>query len=141
METMMGLFDQLAGQVLGAVGGQPAQGTQGALISGVMAMIASNGGLPAVLQKLKDSGLQDHVASWIGSGENKPVSADQISNALGSDNVAQVAEHAGIPPDQAAQSLAQMLPQLIDHLTPNGQVPEGDLMQQGLSLLKGKLFG
>ena len=137
----MGLFDQIAGQVLGAVSGQPTQGTEGALIGGVMAMINANGGLPAVLQKMKDSGLQDHVASWVGSGENKPVSADQISDALGSENVKQVADHAGIAPDQAAQSLAQMLPQLISHLTPNGQVPEGDLMQQGLSLLKGKLFG
>ena len=92
----MGLFDQLAGQVMGAVGGQQAPGSQGALIGSVMSMIAANGGLPAILQKFQASGLQDHVASWIGSGENKPVSADQVTDALGADNVKQVAEQIGL---------------------------------------------
>ena len=138
----MGLLDQLAGQVMGQVGGgQQNAGAQNTLLSSVMNMLNGAGGMPALLQKLKDSGLQNQVASWIGSGENQPVSGDQIKSALGNDTVQQVAEQAGVPPEHAAAGMAQLLPQIIDQLTPNGQLPQGDLMQQGMSLLKGKLFG
>ena len=114
---------------------------QGDLMGGVMGMIESAGGLPALLQKLKDSGLEDQVASWIGAGENKAVSGDQIKEALGEENLQQVAQQAGLEPEHASTGLAQLLPQLIDKLTPNGQVPQGELLQQGLNLLKSKFFG
>lgn len=130
----MGLLDQFAGQAGHA-------GTEGALLSGAMGLLNSAGGLPGLLQKFKDSGLESQVASWLGNGENQPVSADQVKTALGEENVRQVAEHAGIAPEHAASGLAQMLPEMISKLTPNGVVPQGDLMQEGLSLLKGKLFG
>ena len=114
---------------------------QGDLMGGVMGLIEGAGGLPALLQKLKDSGLEDHVASWIGSGENKPVSGDQVKDALGEENIQQIAQQAGIAPEHASTGLAQLLPQIIDKLTPNGQVPQGELLQQGLNLLKSKFFG
>ena len=114
---------------------------QGDLMGGIMSMLESSGGLPALLQKFKDSGLEDHVASWIGTGENKPVSGDQVKDALGEENVQQMAQQAGIAPEHASTGLAQLLPQIIDKLTPNGQVPQGELLQQGLNLLKSKLFG
>jgi uncharacterized protein YidB (DUF937 family) len=142
LEATMGLLDQLAGQALGAVGerNQTAAASPG-LLNGLTGLINDAGGLPGLLQKFQASGLGDHVASWIGQGENQPVSGDQIKSALGEDAVAQLAQHAGVAPEHAAAGLAQILPQIIDSLTPNGQLPNNALVQQGLGLLKAKLFG
>lgn len=138
----MGLLGQLAGQVVGSLGAQQQDSTpQGDLLGGVMGMINSAGGLPAILAQLQASGLGDQVASWIGTGNNNPVSGNQIQDALGAEQVAQIAQQAGIEPAHAATGLAQLLPQIIDKLTPDGQVPQGDLLAQGMSMLKGKLFG
>jgi uncharacterized protein YidB (DUF937 family) len=139
---MMGLFDQLAGQVMGSLGAQKQDPVaQGNLMGSITSLIEEAGGLPALLQKLKDSGLADQVSSWIGNGENQPVSGDQIKDALGEDTIEQVAQQAGITPEHATTGLAQLLPQIIDQLTPGGELPQGELLQQGLNLLKGKLFG
>jgi len=110
------------------------------LLGSVMGLIGGTGGLPALLQKLQDNGLQDQVTSWIGTGENQPVSGDQIESALGEDTVQEVAQQAGIAPEHAASGLAQLLPQIVDKLTPNGEIPQGDMMQKGMELLKGKFF-
>jgi uncharacterized protein YidB (DUF937 family) len=141
-ENMMGLLDQLAGQVMGKLGAQQQDPVpQNDLLNGVMGLIGGAGGLSGLLEKLKQSGLADQVASWVGTGENKTVSGNQIKDALGEDSVAQIAQQAGIEPDHASNGLAQLLPQIIDKLTPNGQVPQGELLEQGLGLLKGKFFG
>lgn len=138
----MGLLDQLVGQVAAAAGGSGQDGApQGTLIAGVMTMIDNAGGVPALLEQLKASGLGEHVASWIGTGANLPVSASQLAEALGAGHLAQVAQQAGVEPEHAASGLAQLLPQLIDQLSPGGQLPEGGLLSQGLSLLAGRLLG
>ncbi|RBA24381.1 uncharacterized protein YidB (DUF937 family) [Herminiimonas fonticola] len=137
----MGLLDQLAGQVMGSLGAQKQDPVaQGDLLGGVMGLINNAGGLPALLQQLQGGGLGDQVASWIGTGENQAVSGDQIMDALGADNIQQIAQQAGVEPEHASVGLAQLLPQIIDQLTPNGQVPQNELLQQGLSMLKGKFF-
>lgn len=136
----MGLFDQLAGQVLGALGTeQQDAGAQAGLLGNVMGMIDSAGGVPALLQKLRDSGLGDQVASWIGSGENLGVSGAQIAGALGPAHLEAIAGQAGLEPGHAAAGLAQLLPQIIDKLTPEGQLPADGLLSQGLHLLKSSL--
>lgn len=138
----MGILDQLAGQAMGSLGAQKQDGVpQGALLGGLMGMIESNGGLPAILEKMKAGGLSYQVASWVGKGENQPVSGDQINNALGADNVKAIAAQAGVEPEHASTGLAQLLPQIIDQLTPNGTVPQSDLLTQGMSILKNKFLG
>lgn len=139
----MGLLDQLAGQVLGNLGSPSQDQTQSsALLSGVMSLINQAGGVQGLLNQLQQGGLGDQVASWLGTGQNQPVSADQITGALGNDTLTQVAQQAGVAPEHAATGLAQLLPQIIDHLSPNGQVSDNnELLEQGLALLKGKLFG
>jgi uncharacterized protein YidB (DUF937 family) len=138
----MGLLDQLAGQVLGSLGAQKQDPVpQGDLVSSVIGLIDQAGGLQGLLQKLQASGLGDQVASWVGTGENQAVSGNQISDALGSDQLAQIAQQAGLAPEHASTGLAQLLPQIIDQLTPHGAVPQDDMVAQGISLLKGKLFG
>ncbi|MFJ3044344.1 YidB family protein [Herbaspirillum chlorophenolicum] len=142
-EKIMGLLDQLAGQVLSNLGTQSQDQTQSsALLSGVMSLINQSGGVQGLLNQLQQSGLGDQVASWLGTGQNQPVSGDQIASALGNDSLAQIAQQAGVEPEHAAAGLAQLLPQVIDHLSPNGQVTNNnELLEQGLALLKGKLFG
>ena len=81
------------------------------------------------------------MSSWVGTGANQAVSGEAIQQALGSDKIQELAAKAGISSEALSSGLAQMLPGVVDKLTPNGEVPSGDLMEQGLALLKGKLFG
>jgi uncharacterized protein YidB (DUF937 family) len=138
----MGLLDQIAGQLTGNSGGHNEEsGSQGNLVGGVMALINSAGGLPALLQKFQASGLGDKVTSWVGHGENQPVSPSEVRDAIGQDGIDQVAQQGGTTSEEASAGLARYLPQIVDKLTPNGQVPENnDLVQQGLNMLKGRLF-
>jgi uncharacterized protein YidB (DUF937 family) len=137
----MGMLDQLAGQVMGSLGGQQEGAPQGGAMGAVMALIEQAGGVQALLQQLQQSGLGAQVASWIGTGANHAISGEQLSAALGGGQLAQVAQQSGIDPSQLSGGLAALLPQVIDHLTPNGELPDQDMIGQGLNLLKGKLFG
>lgn len=138
----MGLLDQIAGQFPANTGNQDQEsGTQGNLVAGVMGLINSAGGLPGLLEKFQASGLGDKVASWVSHGENQPVSPDEVKDAVGQEAIDQVARQGGTTSEEASAGLARYLPQIIDKLTPNGQVPDNnDLVQQGLNLLKGRLF-
>ncbi len=132
----MGLFDQIAG-ALGQGGAVP---TQSGLLDSVLGLVQGHPGGLGLLEQLAAGGLGEQVKSWVGGGQNLPVSADQIVSALGSDRVKQLADQLGLSHLDAAGGLANLLPQVIDHLTPNGAVDHG-LVEAGLSPLKGKLFG
>ena len=137
----MGLLDGLLGSVLGKVMGGGQQGN--ALMDMAMGLLNNpqSGGLSGLLEKFKASGLGDQAASWVGTGENAPVSGDQIHNALGGDFINQIASKLGVDASQASGGLAQLLPTLIDKLTPNGAVPaDGDQLAQGLAGVR-KLLG
>jgi uncharacterized protein YidB (DUF937 family) len=133
----MGLLDSLAGSVLSNVlGGQQQQG-QSPLLGAALGLIQQNGGLPGLISMFEQSGMGQHAQSWVGNGANLPITADQIKQVLGSPAVAQIASQLGMDHGQVAGGLAQMLPQLINSLTPNGQVPanHSDLLSQALSAL------
>jgi uncharacterized protein YidB (DUF937 family) len=124
----MGLLDS----IMGAVSGQVQQ--QGGLANVLGGLLANNGdmgGLGGLAQKFQQAGMGNVIASWIGKGENMPISADQISSILGSGAVGDIAAKLGIDPGQASGQLAQMLPGLIDKLTPHGVAPEGGLGNAG----------
>ena len=99
------------------------------------------GGLQGLLKSFQDKGLGDIAASWVGSGPNQPITAAQIQQVIGSDRLASISQKVGLSPDTVAAGLAEMLPHVIDHLSPNGQLTADHLVEQGLSLLKTKLFG
>lgn len=94
-----------------------------ALLSRVLAStdLSSVGGL---LQKLRQAGLDQQVASWLGNGTNLPISADQLRAALGNDQLRQIAETAGLPLDQLLGTLVQQLPAAVDQMSPNGTLNE-----------------
>lgn len=134
----MGLLDQLVGTL---AGGQ--SGGNNALLETVLRMVndPQNGGLQGLIQTFQQGGLGEIVNSWVSQGQNLPISAEQIQSVLGGSSLSSIASQLGVSQEQASGSLASMLPQLIDSLTPNGNVPQsGDLMAQGMELLKGKFF-
>ncbi|RJG02714.1 YidB family protein [Noviherbaspirillum sedimenti] len=134
----MGLFDSIAGQLGGMIPGAGNGDSQGGLLEAGMSLLNSQGGLQGLIQTFQEHGLGDTVASWIGTGSNLPISADQIQSVLGSEQVQAIAQKLGLSTAEASGSLATMLPQLIDRLTPDGQLPEGGgMLEQGLNLLKG----
>jgi uncharacterized protein YidB (DUF937 family) len=112
----MGLLDGL----LGGSGSDPMAALSG-LIGG------HDGGLGGLVGAFEKAGLGQVAQSWVSTGANQAISAEQIQAVLGSGPVAQFAEKLGVDPAQAAGHLAQLLPQVVDHLTPNGQVPSGAL--------------
>jgi len=79
------------------------------------------------------------MSSWIGTGQNLPVSGDQLKTGLGADLIGQLASKVGVSPDVATSKLTEILPGLIDKLTPEGQVPESGLLLQGLDFLQSNL--
>ena len=83
----------------------------------------SQGGLNAIVAKLQQAGFGDQVKSWIGNGQNLPITAEQLQQVLGSDTVRQLAARFNIPVDQLSQILAQQLPKAVDHASPDGQLP------------------
>ena len=83
----------------------------------------SQGGLNAIVAKLQQAGLGDQVKSWVGNGQNLPITAEQLQEALGSDTAKQLAARFNIPIDQLGKVLAQVLPTAVDHASPNGTLP------------------
>jgi uncharacterized protein YidB (DUF937 family) len=131
----MGLLDGLVGNALGSLlGGQPG-GNQNPLVGAALQLIQQQGGLPALLGKLQQGGLGTQVASWVSTGENAPVSGQQLGQALGADALNQIGGQLGLDPSAVGQGLSQLLPDLINQMTPNGQVPADhqNVLEQGLS--------
>jgi uncharacterized protein YidB (DUF937 family) len=152
--NFMGLLDS----VIGAVTGN-AQGSGGGL-SDLIGMVSNNpdlvkaaagmlgndgglGGLEGLVAKFQQAGLGDVIGSWIGSGANQAITPDQLTNVLGNDSLSGLASKLGLDQGDVAGQLSNLLPGLVDRLTPAGQAPAGglgnagDLMGVLGSLLKG----
>jgi uncharacterized protein YidB (DUF937 family) len=136
----MGLLDSVIGAVAGGMGGSQASGgTQGALLNAVIGMLAGGpgqgqggaigglGGLGGLMAKFTQNGMGDVIGSWVGHGQNAPISGDQLSNVLGTETIGNLAQQLGLSHGEVAGQLSQMLPQVIDRLTPHGQAPAGGL--------------
>ncbi|MDT7833978.1 YidB family protein [Aquabacterium sp. OR-4] len=141
----MGLLDSVIGGALGALQGQGGQGGAPDLLQLVVGLLGNNspvGGLGGLVQQLQQGGLGDAVQSWIGTGANLPVSAEALQGALGSDLIGQLAQQTGLNTGDLAGQLSQLLPQVVDKLTPNGALPAaGAMAQPDLGSLLGGLSG
>ncbi|AJX15220.1 YidB family protein [Burkholderia ubonensis] len=116
----MGLLDIVGG----LLGGQAGGNSQSALLSAALEFINNQpGGLNGLIEKFKAGGAGDIIGSWVGTGENQPISADALQNVLGSDAIGALASKFGVDPAQASGILAQVLPHVVNHATPNGEVP------------------
>ena len=103
------------------------RGQGGAAVSGASGAGGGMGGLGDLIGKFTQGGMGDVIGSWIGHGQNAPISGSQVSDVLGSDAIGKIAAQLGLTHAEAADQVSQVLPQVVDHLTPQGQVPEGGL--------------
>jgi len=109
----MGLFDGMLGGVVGA-----------AMVGVVNHVLEQNGGVQGVVNQFEKQGFGATVRSWVGTGPNQSITADQIHQVLGSGAVQELAAKAGLSVPELTAKLAQLLPQAIDKLTPGGVVPK-----------------
>lgn len=140
---MSGLEDMVRSAVPGGSIGKPLMIAVGALLAsgvlfrggaqqsaGTAAQTASNegaggllAGLGGLLNKLQQGGLGNATDSWVGTGQNQPVPPNQLGSALGPDVIRSLAQRSGLSEDELTQQLSQVLPGLVDKLTPNGRLP------------------
>jgi uncharacterized protein YidB (DUF937 family) len=151
----MGLLDALIGNVLGSAlgGGNQRQDPLGSVLGGlgggsqgqggnlllqvVLSLLQQNGGLEGVLGRFRQGGLGQQADSWVGTGQNMNISPDQLQQIFGSSTIRDLASQLGIPEEETGSTMAQLLPEVINQLTPQGQVPENgdEEIAQGLSML------
>ena len=134
----MGLFDTIVEKITGthaAAGGTEQSGMM-EVITGLLTN-PETGGIQGLINRFREQGLGEEVSSWIGTGQNLPISGDQIRAVLGNEQVQAIAQKLGLSSSDAANGLASALPEAIDKLTPNGELPEGSLLEKGLAMLTG----
>ena len=128
----MGLLDS----ILGAMSGKSDASGQAAPLIGVLSgLLTQSGGLQGLANKFSQSGQGNTFSSWVGVGENQPISGNQIQNVLGSEQVSAIATRMGVDPAIASTFLAEYLPKIVDKLTPEGKVDPAADHQQGLAAL------
>lgn len=138
----MGLLDGLLGGLMrgGATGPMDGIGAQGQnpLLQIALQMLQQNGGLQGMLGKLQQAGYGEQAQSWIGTGQNMPIDAGALSQIFGQGQLDEVAQQLGMSNDEAADQLAQTLPNVVDSMTPEGQIPErdNDLVSEALAILQ-----
>lgn len=109
-----GMGGGLSDLLKGGLGGLLAGGAAGSILSG---------GLGDLLNQFQQKGLGDQANSWVSNGPNKPVSPNDLANALGADQIDQLSAQSGLPRDQLLQGLSHYLPDAVNHLTPDGRLP------------------
>lgn len=131
----MGILDNLTG------GAETKQGGSD-IISTLINMISNNqqGGLGGLINSFNNSGLSGLISSWIGTGENQPISDDELRRGVGEERINEISKQTGKSPDTIIETLKNQLPQIIDRLTPEGKVPDDNLLQKGLGMLKNLKF-
>jgi uncharacterized protein YidB (DUF937 family) len=128
----MGLLDS----ILNAVSEKSGASCEANPLMGILGgLLAQSGGLQGLASKFAQNGQRNAFQSWVGTGENQPVSSNQIQNALGSEQVNAIATRMGVDPAVASTFLAEYLPKIVDKLTPGGKIDPAADHQQGLAAL------
>lgn len=101
-----------------------------------VASLLANGGLKKVLSGLQTNGKAAEADSWIAKGENQPVAGEDVRTAVGDDEIGSIAEKLGVSKDEAADAVAQVLPDVVDQVSPSGELPPDDELEAALDRLK-----
>lgn len=96
----------------------------------ILIAVLSGGGLKKILEKMREMGLGDQAASWVGTGESQGISGDQAAELIGESHVKEIAEKAGVDEAKAAELVAEVLPQAVDQLSPDGAEPDADKVDE-----------
>ena len=130
----------------GAVGSS-AMGGQGALLAMLLPLamqwVQRNGGIGAVLDRFRQKGYTQQAASWVSTGDNQPLDPHAVGEVVGSEELSRLSQQLGVPDQEVASGLADILPQVVDHLTPAGDVPQDadDILSSGLAAVQQLLAG
>ena len=128
-------FDQMAKNLKQTLGGPEAE--QSRVVNGIVDVLFSRGpGLTGLIEKFKNKGLGGQASSWVNRGENLPVSPQQVEQVLGPEVLQQIATKTGLPLETVKQKLSAVLPPVVDQLTPEGAIPQEDILQQALTFLR-----
>jgi len=125
----------MLGEITAKLGGQ--QGQEGGLAS-LQNLVSSSGGLQGLTSKLASSGLGQQVQSWVGNGQNQPVSGSQVQDAVDPSQIHAMSQQSGMSHEETADHVAQALPHMVDQATPQGQMPapQQDPFSQGIQAVK-----
>ena len=129
---LMQIVAALLAQRAGGAGGAGAAGGLGGL--GGIGAAGGLGGLAGLAEQFQRGGLGDVMNSWIGTGQNLPISPDQLGGVLGGDLLGELTRHTGMGQDDLLGQLSQVLPQMVDRATPEGRIPDGGLGDIGAIL-------
>ena len=135
LNTLLKNTDLLSGAAKMALENPEMLGAAAKLLSSNDATIGGSAGMAGLMDAFAANGLGDVVSSWISGGKNLPISAEQLSTVLGGDTLSQFAQQAGVDASQASESLASLLPALVDQLTPDGALPDNTSFEKGLAAL------
>jgi uncharacterized protein YidB (DUF937 family) len=135
----MGILDQVGGALGNLGGGGAKAGVSAILLQQVIAYLSKPGALGSLTAAFQQHGLGNIVQSWLGSGQNLPISADQVKQVLGAGTLESMAQKAGVAMPEAASVLAGLLPQVIDKVSPGGTAPSSNDLG-GLLSSVGKMF-
>ncbi|MDQ6576188.1 MAG: YidB family protein [Haemophilus parahaemolyticus] len=140
----------MLGNILGSVASSilnNGNNNQSVAIQLIQVLLQSQGGIEGIIKRFQESGLEGILKSWISTDENnQPISANQVVEVVGQENMSQAAQKVGVSEWDASNVLAEYLPKMVDMLTPNGQLPDlnnlnvNDLMAQAAKGMLGKLF-
>ncbi len=133
----MGLFDQILGGI------QAADTQHAALYQEVGSLVQQAGGVSGLQQQFEQKGLGGLIAGWISTGPNPAITGEQLLSVVGKDKIMAIASKAGLSEAQVTTGITALLPMVIDHLTPNGTVPNhsSSELDGALGMLKSKLLG
>jgi uncharacterized protein YidB (DUF937 family) len=134
----MSMLDGILGNLLGGALGQGGSGQQNPLLQMALQLLQQQGGIGGVVDKFRQAGYAQQADSWVAVGENQPIAPDALQQVLGSGALGDIAAKLGMSSGAAAGGLASILPQLIDQMTPHGQIPDAqsDPVAQALAMLK-----
>jgi len=135
----MGMLDGLLGSVLGSLHGSAGTSqAQSPLLQAALQLLQQNGGIDGIVEKFRHAGYGPQADSWVSTGQNQPIASDAVQQALGSGVLGDLASRLGMSSGAFAGGLASVLPQIIDRMTPQGQVPENhnDLVTEAIAMLQ-----
>jgi uncharacterized protein YidB (DUF937 family) len=134
-----GGLGEVLGQVLGG-GTQRRSGEgMGDILGGLLGRGAGAGGLGGLLEQMQRAGFGDQARSWVGTGQNIPISPDALGQILGQDGIEEIAHRTGLTPQQASAGLSELLPEVVDRVTPDGELPDADQLVASVENLRRRL--
>src|SRR5262249_11107949 len=134
-----GGFGDILGQVLGGAGQSPGSMGDDSMPGSRAEMGAGMGGLGALLEQVQQAGFGDQARSWVGTGQNMPISPDVLSKIFGEGGLGAIARQAGLTPKETSDGLSQLLPEVVNHVTPTGNVPDFDELTRSIDDLSQRM--